>query len=156
MAHGMAGVIGRVTLDAGKAAYIVPHRIDLPGVETTVAVGVGCWRKKQCRFIKNPVEYEWSSCRYNTIKRKGPEWLHREFILSYFEKKPSAAMKKYSVFVESIMDEEYKSPLSERLHSVILGSQDFIDEIKAGFLKKWNKRIGRLPGKPSCSFEDGR
>jgi hypothetical protein len=43
--------------------------------------------------------------------------------------------KKYRVFVESIMDEEYKSPLSERLHSVILGSQVFIDEIKASFLK---------------------
>ena len=46
--------------------------------------------------------------------------------------------KKYRVFVESIMDEAYESPLSERLHSVILGSQDFIDEIKADFLRKWN------------------
>ncbi len=41
-AHGMAGVMGRVTLDAGQAAYLVEHRIDHSGVETTVAVGVGC------------------------------------------------------------------------------------------------------------------
>ena len=33
--------MGRVTLDAGQAAYLVEHRIDHPGVESTVAVGVG-------------------------------------------------------------------------------------------------------------------
>jgi hypothetical protein len=40
-AHGMTGVMGRVTLDAGQVAYLVKHRIDHPGIETTVAVGVG-------------------------------------------------------------------------------------------------------------------
>ena len=33
--------MGRVALDAGQAACLVPHRIDHPGVETTVAEGVG-------------------------------------------------------------------------------------------------------------------
>jgi len=54
-AHGMADVMGRVTLDAGQAAYLVEHRIDHPGVETAVAVGVGDRRKKQRRrfsFLK--------------------------------------------------------------------------------------------------------
>ena len=45
-AHGMSGVMGRVTFDAGQAAHLVEHRIDHPGVETTVAVGVGGRRKK--------------------------------------------------------------------------------------------------------------
>jgi hypothetical protein len=40
-AHGMAGVMGRVTLDAGQGAHFVGHRIDHPGVETTVALSVG-------------------------------------------------------------------------------------------------------------------
>ena len=40
-AHGVAGVMGRVALDAGQAAHFVEHRIDHPGVETTVTVGVG-------------------------------------------------------------------------------------------------------------------
>jgi hypothetical protein len=48
--HGVAGVMGRVTLDAGQAAHLVEHCIDHPGVETTVAVGVGCRRKKQRRY----------------------------------------------------------------------------------------------------------
>ena len=38
-AHGVAGVMGGATLDAGQAADRVEHRIDHPGVETTVAVG---------------------------------------------------------------------------------------------------------------------
>jgi hypothetical protein len=40
-AHGMTGVMGRVTFDAGQAAYFVEHRVDHPRVKTTVAVGVG-------------------------------------------------------------------------------------------------------------------
>ena len=46
-AHGMAGVMGSMSLDAGQAAYLVEHRIDHPGIETTVAVGVGGRQKKQ-------------------------------------------------------------------------------------------------------------
>jgi len=30
--YGMAGVMGRVTLDVGQAAYLVEHPIDHPGV----------------------------------------------------------------------------------------------------------------------------
>ena len=54
-AHGVAGVMGRVALDAGLAAYLVEHHIDHSGVETTVVVGVGGRRKKQRRrfpFLK--------------------------------------------------------------------------------------------------------
>jgi len=40
-AQGMPGVMGRVNLNAGQAADFVEHRIDHPGVETTVFVGVG-------------------------------------------------------------------------------------------------------------------
>jgi hypothetical protein len=40
-AHGVASVMGGVTLDAGQAAHSVEHRVDHPGVETAVAVGVG-------------------------------------------------------------------------------------------------------------------
>ena len=49
--HGVPGVMGRVTLDAGQAAYLVEHRIDHLGVETTVAMGVGFRRKKQRRRL---------------------------------------------------------------------------------------------------------
>lgn len=40
-AHGVVGVMGRVTLDAGQPAQFVEHGIDHPEVETTFSVGVG-------------------------------------------------------------------------------------------------------------------
>jgi hypothetical protein len=38
-----------MALDAGQAAHLVEQRIDHPGIEMTVAVGVGGRRKKQRR-----------------------------------------------------------------------------------------------------------
>jgi hypothetical protein len=38
--HGVAGVMWSMALDAGQAAYLLPHRIDHPEVETTVAVAL--------------------------------------------------------------------------------------------------------------------
>jgi len=50
-AHGVTDVTGRMTLDAGQAAHFVEHRIDHPGVETTIAVGGGgCGKKQRRRF----------------------------------------------------------------------------------------------------------
>ena len=86
-------------------------------------------------MVKTPEEYEWSSCRYYTVARKAPDWLQRDFILSYFHTKPTAAMKIYRSFVHSLMQEQYDSPLAELSHSVILGSKEFVDEIKDRFLR---------------------
>ena len=97
---------------------------------------------------QGPSEYEWSSCRYYMARKEAPEWLHREFILSYFADDPSAAMKKYRAFVLSVMGQEYESPLSERRHSVILGSQEFVEEIKSSFLKN------RLPDRDVPDLKD--
>jgi REP element-mobilizing transposase RayT len=86
-------------------------------------------------MVKTPEEYEWSSCRYYTVERKAPGWLQRDFILSYFDAKPTSAMKIYRRFVKSFTDQEYESPLVELSHSVILGSTEFVDKIKDRFLK---------------------
>jgi len=83
----------------------------------------------------DPFEYKWSSCRYYTTRVKAPEWLQRKFILAYFGNKPAAAVKRYRDYVEAIITKKYESPLKERLHAVILGSQDFIDRIKTCHLK---------------------
>ena len=86
-------------------------------------------------MVKNPEEYRWSSCQYYTVRRKAPAWLKRNFILSYFDTKPTAAMKMYRSFVHTLMDQEYESPLAELSHSVILGTREFVDEIKDRFLR---------------------
>ena len=48
-AHGVAVVMGRVAPYPSQITNLIPHRIDHPGVETTVAVGIGRRRKKQRR-----------------------------------------------------------------------------------------------------------
>jgi putative transposase len=83
---------------------------------------------------KHPDAYEWSSCQYYTTKPKAPEWLQRDLILGYFDAEQKKAMEIYRTFVESVSEKEPMNPLSERLHSVILGSQDFVDAIKSAFL----------------------
>ncbi len=82
-----------------------------------------------------PEEYRWSSCRFYTIRRKAPVWLHRNFILSYFDTKLTVAMKMYRRFVFSSVDSEDESRLAKVSHSVILGSEDFVSEIKNNFLR---------------------
>ena len=39
-AHGMAGVMGRVTRDASQVAHLVENRIDHPGIQPTVAMAL--------------------------------------------------------------------------------------------------------------------
>ena len=44
-------------------------------------------------------------------------------------------MKIYRDFVQRLLDQEYKSPLAELSHSVILGSAEFVDAITDRFLR---------------------
>jgi putative transposase len=116
----------------------------LQGRYKAILVDADEYSKELSRYIHlNPVragmetgpdDYKWSSCRYYTRKRKAPSWLQRDFILGYFGKRQAVAMKKYQAFLEAVMDKEYSDPLAERLHAVILGSQDFIEDIKTAFL----------------------
>jgi len=60
-------------------------------------------------------------------------------ILGYFGNKPVVAMKRYQDFVTAVtavINQEYKNPLAELSHSVILGSAEFVAEIKEQFLKQ--------------------
>ncbi len=91
--------------------------------------------------VKTPEEYKWSSCQYYTVNRKAPSWLQRDFILCYFDTRRISAMKKYRNFIHKLISQDYKSPLDGIQHSFILGSREFINEIKDKFLR--DKRIDR-------------
>ena len=111
-----------------------------------ILIDVDEYAKELSRYIHlNPVrggidgepeEYEWSSCQYYTVNGEAPEWLKRDFILSYFGKKPRMARKRYQEFIRSAMDDGYENPLSELSHSVILGCEEFVAEITDRFLQK--------------------
>jgi REP element-mobilizing transposase RayT len=85
-------------------------------------------------IVDTPEKYNWSSCMYYMIKRKAPEWLVTDFILSYFGEKAAVSRKKYQDFVHSVMRQDYENPLADLVHSVILGSKEFVTEIKDKFL----------------------
>ena len=85
-------------------------------------------------IVTSPEEYRWSSFRYYIATGKAPKWLKRNFILGYFDGKPAAAMKQYKDFVCSLLEKEYESPLAHLPHSMILGSSQFVAEIKERFI----------------------
>jgi REP element-mobilizing transposase RayT len=97
-------------------------------------------------IVPSPEEYKWSSCQYYTGKIKSPEWLEESLILGYFGKKRKSACKSYRDFVYSVIDEEYKSPLTELTQSIFLGGDAFISEIKSKYLvdKKEDRDIPAL------------
>ena len=88
----------------------------------------------RAKMVKAPEEYEWSSYQFYIGEKKPPEWLYRDFILGYFDKKVSIAQKKYYRFVSAIVNEKYDNPLDEVVSSTLLGSPNFITFVKDKFL----------------------
>jgi hypothetical protein len=69
------------------------------------------------------------------VETKAPDWLQRGFILGYFGQNLSVSMQRYRDFIRAVMAEGYDNPLAELKHSVILGSGQFVAEIRDRFLK---------------------
>jgi predicted DNA-binding protein YlxM (UPF0122 family) len=92
-------------------------------------------------IVKTLEEYPWSSYRYYSGKRKRPEWLVLNFILSYFGKDTSEAQKGYRQFVDEVIGKDYESPLKETVASLILGGKDFINKITERYIK--GKKVDR-------------
>jgi len=96
-------------------------------------------------IVERPEEYEWSSYRYYIGKRKEPDWLKVDFILSYFGRNISSARRRYKGFVKAVFGEGNESPLKEVVASTILGGEDFIKEIKSEYLKDKGTHEGLSP-----------
>lgn len=88
----------------------------------------------RANIVERPEEFEWSSYSFYIGKEKSPEWLYSDFILGYFGKRITSAQKNYANFVTSLLNEEYDSPLKGVTASLLLGSEEFIKEIKIKYL----------------------
>ncbi len=96
-------------------------------------------------IIDKPGDYPWSSYQYYSGKKKAPVWLTMDFILGYFDKRTKVGQRKYVKFVEAMIGQRYESPLKAVVASSILGGEDFINRIKAKYLR--DRDIDRnLPG----------
>jgi putative transposase len=100
----------------------------------------------RANIVKLPEEYEWSSYSYYTGKKKAPEWLKLDFILGYFGKKLSDSQKNYRNFVTVLINNKYESPLKDVVSSTLLGTQDFIANVRDKYLydKKEDKDLPAL------------
>lgn len=96
-------------------------------------------------IVGKPEDYQWSSYLYYSGKKKAPKWLTIDFILGYFDERTQVGQRKYVEFVEAMIAQRYENPSKAAVASSILGGEDFINRIKAKYLR--DRDIDRnLPG----------
>ncbi|MDP3297213.1 MAG: transposase [Thermodesulfovibrionia bacterium] len=106
-------------------------------------------------IVSKPEQYLWSSYQYY-VGKKIPKWLIADFILNYFGGKTTIAQKRYSEFVNALVDKEYDSPLKDTVASTILGGIDFINEIKDKYLsgKETDRNLPALTELTKASIKE--
>jgi hypothetical protein len=65
-----------------------------------------------------------------------PQWLHREFILSFFASNEKTAQKRYRDFVEGQAGRECPNPFEHVTASTVLGGESFVAWVREKFLKE--------------------
>lgn len=107
----------------------------------------------RARMVADPAEYPWSSYRAFVGMEPPPACLHTNKILGQFSNKLAAARRDYRAYVlEGI---GLPSPFEDAYRGVILGTQQFIDELQEQFEpKEMIKEIPiaqRMEGRPSLA-----
>jgi REP element-mobilizing transposase RayT len=103
-----------------------------------------------CYIHRNPVragiverlaDYPWSSYRYYAYNKKPPAWLTTQAILSQLSGNKGA----HGVYRDKVQhySDETSRVLEDIKHGFILGSQNFVEELKSRFLK--DRKDGELP-----------
>lgn len=80
-------------------------------------------------MAKSPEDYRWSSYRFYTEGGE-PSWLTTGFILGYLGTEDSESRRNYKSYINEMVAGEYVSPLTGVVGSTILGSEDFVREIR--------------------------
>ena len=93
-------------------------------------------------IVKGPEEYPWSSYLGYIRKSKRVQWVEYAWILSHFGPGAKAGHKNYRQFVTEALGKDQDSPLSQLYGQLALGSEEFIEEIKA--LLKGEKISGEI------------
>jgi hypothetical protein len=87
-------------------------------------------------IIAKPGEYSWSSYRAYAGPAFPPQWLHREFILTFFGSDEGMARKRYRDFVEGEVAKGSPSPFENVTASTILGRESFVEWVRNKFLNE--------------------
>lgn len=100
----------------------------------------------RAKMVTHPIEYSWSSYPVFAGKKRKPDWLITETVLSYFGKEKKEATVNYKSYVEKVNMETLENPDKNMLGGFILGGAGFADWVKDKFLSKKDdeKEIPRL------------
>jgi len=82
-----------------------------------------------------PEQYPWSSYGYYRGAARSEKWLETALILSLFGEHPEEARRAYLEFVIGGIGQEVSASIKESIRTGILGSEEFIANIKKEFLE---------------------
>jgi putative transposase len=105
-------------------------------------------------MAERPEKYLWSSYAAYIGEAASPSWLTTDWLFRYFGKKTVKAQKAYRLFVEAAVGAT-EDPLREAKAGLILGSDEFIEEITEKYLggKKKGRDIPALRELKKASIE---
>jgi len=87
----------------------------------------------RAKMVSTPEEYRWSSCsRY--LEGTAPSWLSTSLVLGYFGTEDEDRRRNYRDYLYDAIGKESRDPLSDSVASTILGSDDFVRDIREKYL----------------------
>ena len=84
-------------------------------------------------LVEDPQKYIWSSHKGYLSNARKWDWLHKDYILSFFAKERAESIKLYRRFVSNGTSEEINKILSRKKLPSIMGSKSFVDKVKGRF-----------------------
>jgi REP element-mobilizing transposase RayT len=88
----------------------------------------------RAKMVPSPEEYQWSSCR-QYLEGTEPSWLSTRLVLGYFGTEDEDRRRNYRDYLFEAIGKESRDPLADSVASTILGTDDFVRDIREKYLE---------------------
>ena len=85
----------------------------------------------RARLVRRPEHWRWSTCRGYLRPSRRLDWVDYDRVLSEFGKDPSASQRAYRAYLAEGLLTAPVSPLAAAVHQLVLGSETFVEKIRA-------------------------
>jgi hypothetical protein len=89
----------------------------------------------RAKMVPSPEEYQWSSCR-QYLEGTEPSWLSTRLVLGYFGTEDEDRRRNYRDYLFEAIGKESRDPLADSVASTILGTDDFVRDIREKYLEE--------------------
>jgi len=89
----------------------------------------------RAKIVSSPEKYRWSSCNLY-LEGKTPPWISTSLVLGYFGREDEDRRRNYRNYLFEAIDKESRNPLANSVASTILGTDDFVRDIKEKYLEE--------------------